>query len=85
VRLKLLSEEEARCAFGEIDDLLEAHRSLRDNLSGLRDLSGITRSVGETLLKWVSFGNYAYYGMYGNILYLTKTEGYFLDSLSFQT
>jgi hypothetical protein len=66
VQLHLLSEEEARCVFGEIDDLLKVHRSLRDNLSGLRDAAGITRSVGETLLNWVRFGNYTYSGLYEN-------------------
>lgn len=53
VQLHLLSEEEAQCVFGEIDDLLRVHRSLRDSLTGLRDSAGITKSVGKTLLNWV--------------------------------
>jgi len=83
VQLNLLSEEEARCVFGEINDLLKVHRSLRDALSGLRDAFGITRSVGETLVNWVRVGNYAYYGLWLNDYTLTHTcEAYFLDSLS---
>jgi hypothetical protein len=53
VQLHLLSEEEARCVFGEIDNLLKIHCSLRDNLVSLRDSAGITERVGETLLNWV--------------------------------
>jgi hypothetical protein len=53
VQLNLLSEDEARCVFGEINDLLKVHRSLRDALSDLRDAAGITRSVGETLVNWI--------------------------------
>lgn len=53
VQLNLLSEEEAQCVFGEIDDLLRVHRSLRDSLAGLRDSAGITESVGKTLMNWI--------------------------------
>lgn len=58
MQLHLLSEEEAQCVFGGIDNLLKIHRSLRDNLVSLRNSAGITESVGKTLLNWVrSFEN----------------------------
>lgn len=53
VQLHLLSEEEAKCVFGETDNLLKIHRSLRDNLVSLRDSAGITAGVGKTLMNWV--------------------------------
>jgi hypothetical protein len=53
VQHHLLSEEEAQCVFGEIDNLLRVHRSLRDSLAGLRDSAGVTESIGKVLLKWV--------------------------------
>jgi hypothetical protein len=85
VQLHLLSQEEARCVFGEMDDLLKVHRSLRDNLSGLRDSAGITRNVGETLLNWVSVGNYAHNGLCENNCTLTQTiEAHFLVPLYFE-
>jgi len=74
VQLGLLSEEEARCVFGEINDLLKVHRSLRDALSGLRDAAGITRSVGETLVNWVRVGTYAYYELWENDYTLTHSQ-----------
>ncbi|XP_021925849.1 neuroepithelial cell-transforming gene 1 protein-like isoform X2 [Zootermopsis nevadensis] len=53
MQLHLLSEEEAQCVFGGIDNLLKIHRSLRDNLVSLRNSAGITESVGKTLLNWI--------------------------------
>jgi hypothetical protein len=53
VQHHLLSEEEAQFIFGEIDDLLRVHRSLRNSLAGLRDSAGITEGVGKVLLNWV--------------------------------
>ncbi|XP_069695170.1 rho guanine nucleotide exchange factor 3-like isoform X2 [Periplaneta americana] len=53
IQLHMLTEEEARCIFGELDDLINVHRFLRDNLADLRDSAGVTECVGKTLLNWV--------------------------------
>lgn len=46
--------EELTTIFGDITNLIEIHSSLRDELLQLRDISGLTKTVGPTILNWVS-------------------------------
>lgn len=46
--------EELATVFGDFVNLVEIHSNLRDELFKLRDRYGVTRTVGPTLLNWVS-------------------------------
>lgn len=52
---EIFTSEELFILFGDLTNLIEIHRNLRDELLKLRDKSGFTKTVGPTLLIWVSF------------------------------
>lgn len=54
LQLNILTEQEAECMFGDLDQLLRLHAQLRDNLAALRDPSGVVKAIGQVLLHWVS-------------------------------
>lgn len=51
---EIFTSEELFTLFGDLTNLIQIHSNLRDDLLKLRDRSGFTKSVGPTLLKWVS-------------------------------
>lgn len=52
---EIFTSEELFTLFGDFTNLIEIHSNLRDELLKLRDKSGFTKTIGPTLLKWVSF------------------------------
>ncbi|EFN69826.1 Rho guanine nucleotide exchange factor 3 [Camponotus floridanus] len=51
---EIFTSEELFILFGDLTNLIEIHRNLRDELLKLRDKSGFTKTVGPTLLNWLS-------------------------------
>lgn len=56
----ICTSEELLTLFGEITTIIQIHSSLRDDLLKLRDISGFTKNVGPTILKWVSHSFYQF-------------------------
>lgn len=52
---EIFTSEELHTLFGDLTNLIEIHSNLRDELLKLRDKSGFTKTIGPTLLNWVSF------------------------------
>jgi len=52
---EIFTSEELATLFGDLVNLIEIHSNLRDELFKLRDRYGFTKSVGPTLLNWVSY------------------------------
>lgn len=50
----ICTSDELFTLFGDITSLIQVHSTLRDDLLKLRDISGFTKNVGPTILKWVS-------------------------------
>ncbi|XP_074104810.1 rho guanine nucleotide exchange factor 3 isoform X2 [Cotesia typhae] len=50
----IFTPSELRILFGDIDMLIHVHSKLRDDLIELRDTSGLTNSIGPTILEWLS-------------------------------
>lgn len=50
----IFSSDELITLFGGVIHLIEIHSRLRDKLMDLRDEYGFTKTVGPTLLNWVS-------------------------------
>ncbi|CAL1688246.1 unnamed protein product [Lasius platythorax] len=51
---EIFTSEELFTLFGDFTNLIEIHSNLRDELLKLRDKSGFTKTIGPTLLKWLS-------------------------------
>lgn len=54
VTTEIFNSEELATLFGDLVNLIEIHSNLRDDLFKLRDRYGFTKTVGPTLLNWVS-------------------------------
>lgn len=52
--LEIFNSEELSTLFGDLVNLVEIHSNLRDELFKLRDRYGFTKTMGPTLLNWVS-------------------------------
>lgn len=53
IRSDILTQGELSTIFGDISSLVDVHRKLRDELVDLRDESGFTDAVGNTLINWL--------------------------------
>lgn len=53
LQLNILTEDEVRCIFGDLEPILNSHRRLRNELQALRDSDGVTVSIGDTLVAWI--------------------------------
>jgi hypothetical protein len=51
---EIFTSEELLVLFGDLTNLIEIHSDLADKLIKLRDKSGFTKTVGPTILTWVS-------------------------------
>ncbi|EZA53733.1 hypothetical protein DMN91_007858 [Ooceraea biroi] len=51
---EIFTSEELFTLFGDLTSLIEIHSSLADELVKLRDRSGFTKTVGPTILAWLS-------------------------------
>ncbi|KYN30902.1 Rho guanine nucleotide exchange factor 3 [Trachymyrmex septentrionalis] len=51
---EIFTSEELSTLFGDLINLIEIHSNLRDELFKLRDRYGFTKTVGPTLLNWLS-------------------------------
>lgn len=51
---EIFNSEELSTLFGDLINLIEIHSNLRDELFKLRDRYGFTKTVGPTLLNWLS-------------------------------
>ncbi|XP_012541940.2 rho guanine nucleotide exchange factor 3 [Monomorium pharaonis] len=51
---EIFTSEELFTLFGDLVNLIEIHSNLRDELFMLRDKYGFTKTVGPTLLNWLS-------------------------------
>ncbi|KAL6427282.1 hypothetical protein ACFW04_008691 [Cataglyphis niger] len=51
---EIFTSEELYTLFGDLTNLIEIHSNLRDELLKLRDKSGFTKTIGPTLLNWLS-------------------------------
>ncbi|XP_072753061.1 rho guanine nucleotide exchange factor 3 [Anoplolepis gracilipes] len=51
---EIFTSEELFTLFGDLTNLIEIHSNLRDELLNLRDKLGFTKTVGPTLLNWLS-------------------------------
>ncbi|XP_011638175.1 rho guanine nucleotide exchange factor 3-like [Pogonomyrmex barbatus] len=52
--IEIFTSEELSILFGDLVNLIEIHSNLRDELFKLRDRYGFTKTVGPTLLNWLS-------------------------------
>lgn len=53
LNLRILTEDEVNCIFGDLEPILAAHRQLKDQLHALRDGNGVTHAIGDTLVSWI--------------------------------
>jgi len=53
--IEIFTSEELATLFGDLVNLIEIHSNLKDELFKLRDRYGFTKTVGPTLLNWVSY------------------------------
>lgn len=53
LNLRILTEDEVNCIFGDLEPILAAHRQLRTQLHALRDENGVTHAIGDTLVSWI--------------------------------
>lgn len=53
LNLRILTEDEVNCIFGDLEPILAAHRQLKMQLHSLRDENGVTNAIGDTLVSWI--------------------------------
>lgn len=53
LNLRILTEDEVNCIFGDLEPILAAHRQLKTQLHALRDENGVTNAIGDTLVSWI--------------------------------
>lgn len=53
LNLRILTEDEVNCIFGDLGPILAAHRQLKVQLHALRDANGVTHAIGDTMVAWI--------------------------------